>query len=254
MTIYVATTNAGKLRDFAAAAQAFGVALEPLPGLRDMPEPMEDGATFEANARKKAEHYSRLAPGLTVIADDSGLEVDALCGAPGVRSARFADDAEFEGTAGTTDQRNNEYLLERLALVLPVEEGAFMPLTSAASKRGFSPGAVNEQGPGLKPEFGSQLVSGLKAAASTEKPRPARTARYRAALAVAKDGTVQQTAEGSVEGQILREPRGAGGFGYDPLFWLPQLGKTMAEIDLVTKQQISHRGNALPKLLHNLVL
>jgi XTP/dITP diphosphohydrolase len=200
MKFYVATTNAGKLRDFASAAEAFGVALEPLPGLKEMPEPVEDGDTFEANACKKTEHYSRLAPGLLILADDSGLEVDALGGAPGGRSARFADDAHFsEASGASTDERNNTLLLERL----------------------------------------------------NDIPPP-RTARYRAVLAVARDGVAIHTAEGTVEGEILRESRGTGGFGYDPLFWLPHLGKTMAEIDLTTKQQISHRGNALRKLLQTM--
>ena len=195
--LFVATTNAGKLRDFAAAAGAMGVRMEPLPGLAAMAEAVEDAETFLANAVKKAEHYSRLAPGLDVLADDSGLEVDALGGAPGVRSARFASDANFAGAPGdSNDARNNALLLERL--------------------RGV--------------------------------PEP-RTARYRAALAVARDGVVTATAEGSVEGEILREPRGSGGFGYDPLFWLPELEMTMAEVDLATKQRLSHRGMALRRLL-----
>ena len=101
MVLYVATTNAGKLRDFAAATEAFGVTLEPLPGLKEMPEPVEDGDTFEANARKKAEHYSRLAPGLDVLADDSGLEVDALNGAPGIRRASIiGPDSQPQGFDG----------------------------------------------------------------------------------------------------------------------------------------------------------
>ena len=78
------------------------------------------------------------------------------------------------------------------------------------------------------------------------------TARYRCALAVARDGVTLLTADGSVEGQIIAEPRGTGGFGYDPLFWLPELGKTMAEIDLETKQRLSHRGRALQALLEQM--
>jgi XTP/dITP diphosphohydrolase len=214
MTLYVATTNPGKLRDFAASAESFGVDLQPLPGLRDMPEPVEDGNTFEANARKKAEHYSRFEPGLFILADDSGLEVDALQGAPGVRSARFAEDAHFLGAEGaSTDERNNSLLLEHLHDIrVPHSTGVSQPV-------GW--GATN-------------------------------SARYRAVLAIARDGVVTHTAEGTVEGAILGEPRGTGGFGYDPLFYLPQLGKTMAEIDLATKQQISHRGNALRKLLQGM--
>lgn len=217
-TLYVATTNAGKLRDFAAAAQAFGLTIGPLPGLREMAEPVEDGETFEANARKKAEHYSRLAPGLYVLADDSGLEVDALDGAPGVRSARFAQDAGFAGEPGmSNDERNNAFLLARLAA------------TSGAKAHVYQAAQVE-----------------AKASTCLE---PDRTARYRCALALARHGEVERVASGSVEGVILREPRGDGGFGYDPLFYVPELQRAMGEIDLETKQRVSHRGKALRELL-----
>lgn len=114
MILYVATTNPGKLRDFRAAADVYGVAIEPLPGLNSVPAPEENGDTFEANARLKAEFYSQLMPQELVLADDSGLEVDALDGAPGVRSARFADDLQWPG-ADNTDERNNACLLNALA-------------------------------------------------------------------------------------------------------------------------------------------
>jgi XTP/dITP diphosphohydrolase len=195
--LYVASSNAGKLHDFAAAAAVFGVDIAVLPGLTEIPAPAEDGATFDANARLKAEAYSRARPGLLVLADDSGLEVDALDGAPGVRSARYAEDAGFAGD-GAIDHRNNLYLLEQLR--------------------------------------------------QRRTPQPW-MARYRCALAVARDGVTLRTADGSVEGLIVAEPRGTGGFGYDPLFWLPEMGKTMAEIDLETKQRLSHRGRALQALL-----
>ena len=94
MTIYVATSNPGKLRDFAVAAEG-RISMEPLPGLKEIEPPHEDEPTFEGNARLKAIYYSRHAPGHIVVADDSGLEVDALNGAPGVRSARYADDMGF---------------------------------------------------------------------------------------------------------------------------------------------------------------
>jgi XTP/dITP diphosphohydrolase len=196
-TLYAASSNAGKLRDFAVAAAVFGVKIAVLPGLSEIPAPAEDGANFAANARLKAEQYSRARPGLLVLADDSGLEVDALGGAPGVRSARYADDAGFDVIdSEDADGRNNLYLLEQL--------------------RGHA--------------------------------RPW-TARYRCLLALARDGVTLLTASGAVEGEIIVEPHGTGGFGYDPLFWLTELGKTMAEIDLETKQRLSHRGRALRALL-----
>jgi XTP/dITP diphosphohydrolase len=199
-TIYVASSNPGKLRDFAAAASVFGVEIAVLPGLTQIPAPAEDGATFAANARVKAEAYSRARPRLLVLADDSGLEVDALGKAPGVRSARYADDAGFDVTdSEDADGRNNLYLLEQLR----------------------------------------------------EHPRPW-TARYRCVLALTREGVTLFTADGTVEGEIIAEPHGRGGFGYDPLFWLPKLGKTMAEVDLQTKQTLSHRGRALRALLERL--
>ncbi len=200
-TLYIASSNPGKLRDFAVAAQVFQFDVVPLPGLQNIPAPVEDGLTFEANARLKAVYYSGFAPGHVVIADDSGLEVDALCGEPGVRSARFAEDAGFAPDAVTDiDTRNNLYLLQRLAS------------HQAESK----------------------------------------TARYRCIIAAARNQEILTTADGSVEGEILSEPRGTGGFGYDPLFYLPSLCKTMAEIDLVTKQSLSHRGKAFAALLERL--
>jgi XTP/dITP diphosphohydrolase len=198
--LYAATSSMGKLRDFRTAAQVTGLTIEPLPGLNSIAAPKEDGATFAANATLKAIYYSRYAPGELVLADDSGLEVDALDGAPGVRSARFAADTglvDSPDANDNTDVWNNIVLIQRLA--------------------------------GVQPEK--------------------RTARYRCVLVAARDGQPLHTAEGSVEGLILEEPRGTGGFGYDPLFYLPALNKTMAEIDLETKLSLSHRGRALRALL-----
>src|SRR5579875_3209460 len=119
--VYAATSNPGKLRDFATAAAEEGIEIEALPGLGDIPAPEEHETSFAGNARLKAEYYSRIAARrgmpVLVLADDSGLEVDALEGAPGVRSARFADDAHFGDPALTTDERNNLYLLARMASV-----------------------------------------------------------------------------------------------------------------------------------------
>jgi XTP/dITP diphosphohydrolase len=193
----------GKLRDFRAAAEAHGLTIEPLPELEKIPAPEENGLTFAANATLKAVYYSRFVSGEWVVADDSGLEVDALDGAPGVRSARFAADAgmvDSPDANDNTDVWNNMVLLQRLAVVPPAQ----------------------------------------------------RTARYRCVLVAARDGVALHTAEGAVEGRILEAPRGTGGFGYDPLFYLPSLGLTMAEIDLETKHTLSHRGRAIAALLAHL--
>ncbi len=200
LTLYAASSNAGKLRDFAAAAQAWqpSIRIAELPGIAAIAAPEETGATFAQIAREKAIAYSRFAHGLLVLADDSGLEVDALQGAPGVRSARYAQDAGLTG--GDTDARNNQYLLRQLHGV----------------------------------------------------PWEQRSARYLCALAVARDGVCLAENDGIVEGMILDAPQGTGGFGYDPLFWLPERGATMAQIALAEKQGFSHRGRALRSLLDTL--
>ena len=199
MHLFVATTNPGKLRDFAHAAASFPeVTLEPLPNLATIPSPEENADTFAGNANLKALAYSREAPGQLILADDSGLEVDALHGAPGVRSARFADDRNFTTNRPLpTDQRNNLCLLDALA--------------------------------------------------STREED--RTARYRCVLALARNTEVILTAQGTLEGEILRTPRGSAGFGYDPLFLIPSLNRTMAELDPTTRLTLSHRGRALRALL-----
>jgi XTP/dITP diphosphohydrolase len=197
-TLYVASTNPGKLRDFALAAAAHGMLILPLPGLDAIEPPAEDGLTFEDNAREKAIHYSWFLPGEIVLADDSGLEVDILKGAPGVRSARYAADAGFRATS-TDDVNNNLFLLQQLAGVPDGERGG----------------------------------------------------RYRCVLAAAQDSTSLVTAQGTVEGRILSAPRGSGGFGYDPLFYLPALERTMAEMDDQAKWTLSHRGHAFRALLQH---
>jgi XTP/dITP diphosphohydrolase len=109
--IFVASSNPGKLADFAAAAKAHGVDVLPLPGIKQIAPPEETGNTFEENARLKAEFYSRTMPGEIVIADDSGLVVEALSGEPGVRSARYAEDAGIG--SDDPDEANNLLLLQR---------------------------------------------------------------------------------------------------------------------------------------------
>jgi XTP/dITP diphosphohydrolase len=203
LRLYAATTSQGKLRDFGTAAEKYSIAIDPLPALSTIPAPEEDGTTFAANATLKAVYYSRFAPGMLVLADDSGLEVDALDGAPGVRSARFAADSglvDSPDANDNTDVWNNMILLQRLAGVPPVR----------------------------------------------------RAARYRCVLVAARDGLPFHTAQGAVEGVILEAPRGTGGFGYDPLFYLPTLDRSMAELDLETKLLVSHRGRAIAALLQAL--
>src|SRR6266446_7313049 len=119
--ILIATSNPGKLRDFSGAAARHGVEVAGIPGFSSLPAVVEDGLTFEANARKKAEEYSRRVPGEIVIADDSGLEVDALNGAPGVHSARYAADEPHLADENTDDEANNARVLRELRKV-PAEK------------------------------------------------------------------------------------------------------------------------------------
>ena len=136
MNLYIATTNPGKLRDFAATASP-QITLTPLPGLKQIPAPAEDEPTFEGNARLKAIYYSRHAPNEIVIADDSGLEVDALYGAPGVRSARYADDHHFtDPPNATTDERNNLLLISNLTDIPLTQRSARYHCVLAAARNG----------------------------------------------------------------------------------------------------------------------
>lgn len=191
--IYVATSNPGKLRDFRGAAHRLGVEIQPLPDFETLPLAIEDGQTFEENARIKAEHYSRFLPGELVLADDSGLAVDALNGAPGVHSARYA--AVLGGDAGhqnSNDDENNRVLIEQLKTL----------------------------------------------------PDDNRWGKFVCVIAAAKDGVSQQVFAGEVRGRLLTTPQGSQGFGYDPLFYFPGLGKTFAEISAEEKAEYSHRGKA----------
>lgn len=155
----------------------------------DAPDVEETGETLEENARLKALSAAR-ATGYWALGEDTGLEVDALGGAPGVRSARYAVD-------GASDEDNNAKLLRELQGVTEAQ----------------------------------------------------RTARFRTVMALASpDGRVWTT-EGRMEGLILSEPRGAGGFGYDPLFFSPQAGRTLAELSVKEKDAVSHRGKALRAML-----
>ncbi len=200
--ILVATSNPGKLRDFDGAAAGHGVEISGIPNFSSLPAVVEDGLTFEANARKKAEAYSRYVPGEIVVADDSGLEVDALKGSPGVHSARYAapdlhKKEPHEADVNTDDAANNARVLRELKDVPPAR----------------------------------------------------RTGRFVCVLAAARDGKILATFRGEAEGIILAIPRGANGFGYDPLFYFPQIQKTFAELSAEEKARYSHRGAAFRNLL-----
>ncbi len=184
MKLYCATTNPGKLREFQVSADP---EIETLPGVAEIAAPEETGATFEENAVLKAVYYSRFADGL-VFADDSGLVVDALGGAPGVHSARYAGE-------GADSQANNALLLAKM------------------------------------------------------RGQRERSCRFVCVVALARGGALVRTFEGQVEGQLLEEGRGEGGFGYDPLFYFPAYGCTLAEVDAARKLDVSHRGKAFAGLL-----
>lgn len=196
--VLIATSNPGKLRDFAGAAAAHGIEIAGIPNFSSLPLVVEDGHTFEQNARKKAEEYSRYVPGEIVIADDSGLEVDALHGAPGVHSARYAAEAPHLADANTDDEANNARVLRELKDV----------------------------------------------------PPPERTARFVCVLAAARDGRTLETFRGAAEGIILDAPRGSNGFGYDPLFYFPEIHKTFAELSAQEKSKYSHRGAAFREFIN----
>ncbi|HTE55858.1 MAG TPA: RdgB/HAM1 family non-canonical purine NTP pyrophosphatase [Kofleriaceae bacterium] len=185
-----ATRNQGKLTELRELLADLGGAIEVTSAIElDLPEVIEDADTFAGNAAKKARSAS-IATGLPALADDSGLEVDALGGAPGVISARFAGPEQ-------DDRRNNDKLLAALAGI----------------------------------------------------PRERRTARFRSALALADTagplGDRVLSSDGVCEGVILDEPRGTGGFGYDPLFFAPELGCSFAEAGVGPKNHLSHRARAM---------
>ncbi|MCE5287106.1 MAG: XTP/dITP diphosphatase [Pelosinus sp.] len=186
--IVVATHNQGKVGEIEAMLRNFAAEVTSLAAYENIPEAVEDGQTFQENAILKARHYA-LYTSEVCLADDSGLEVDVLKGAPGVYSARYAG-------VEATDEENNQKLLAELKGV----------------------------------------------------PEKKRTARFRCVLAVVDGDKVLYTANGTIEGVILEGPKGQGGFGYDPLFFVPSLGKTLAEVTMAEKNSISHRGQALRAL------
>lgn len=195
--VLIATSNAGKLRDFAGAAALHGIEISGVPNFASLPLVIEDGKTFEENARKKAQEYSRYVPGEIVLADDSGIEIDVLGGAPGVHSARYAADEPHLADANTDDDLNNARVMREL--------------------------------------------EGL--------PFDKRSGRFVCVLVAARDGKMLAIFRGKAEGTILEAPRGSNGFGYDPLFYFPQIHKTFAELSAEEKSRYSHRGAAFRQFL-----
>ena len=187
MKILLASKNRGKVQELQELLADEEIEVLSILDLPAWEEVEETGDTFAANAVQKA-RVAAARTGLISLADDSGLEVDALNGAPGVRSARFAGEP-------SDDARNNEKLLELLADV----------------------------------------------------PDEARTGRFRCALALVTPKGEEYLTEGAVEGKIMRQGRGIRGFGYDPLFFIPEIGRTMAELSTAQKNKLSHRAQAFRK-------
>jgi XTP/dITP diphosphohydrolase len=185
--IVVATRNQGKLREFRAILELENFKILSLDDVAFHGEILEDGSDYLENARKKSKIVAE-ACGKIVIADDSGIEIDALDGKPGVHSARFGGD-------GLDAAARNKLVLELLKSV----------------------------------------------------PHPQRTARFRCVISISQPGGMEYHCEGVCEGFITRQGRGGKGFGYDPIFLLPEIDKTMAELDPVEKNRISHRAMALEK-------
>lgn len=187
-SIVIATHNVGKAKEFESLFAQFQIKVKTLEDYPELGEVEETGTTFEENAKIKAETIAN-ALGKIVIADDSGLMVDALDGRPGVYSARYAGEEK-------SDQKNNEKLLQELD------------------------GVEDEK----------------------------RTARFYCALAVATPLEETNLVSGTCEGRITYEPAGENGFGYDPIFYVESLGKTMAQLTKEEKNRISHRANAIRNL------
>ena len=196
--ILVATTNKGKLAEFAAMLSD-EVEWLGLDDFADIPEVVEDGNTFEQNARKKALGYAR-ATGLWTLADDSGLVVDALGGEPGVKSARYSGEVDKSKPREVFDWKNMQKVLEKL--------------------------------------------QGLE--------RQRRSCRFVCSLCLADSERVLLQTQGIVEGFIADKPSGENGFGYDPVFYLPDYDRTVAQLSSEEKNLISHRGRAIRKLMPEL--
>ena len=192
MELLVATRNNGKLKEIKRLLADTGVSVKGLDECGELPDVVEDGDTFAANAHKKAATMAHLT-GYVTLADDSGLAVEALAGQPGIYSARYAGD-------GASDADNNRKLLENMVDV----------------------------------------------------PFNQRQAAFHCVLALCTPEGDCQLFEGRLDGVILEQARGDGGFGYDPLFMVPEYGRTLAELPLEIKNRISHRGQAFKRFVEYL--
>jgi XTP/dITP diphosphohydrolase len=187
--LLIATNNRGKVDEIKALLGSLGLILLTPADLGLTLDVVEDGQTYAENAEKKARSFAQ-ASGMTALGDDSGLEVDALDGQPGLHSHRFCP------IPNATDADRRNYLLRRLG----------------------------------------------------EEPRPW-TARFKATVAIALPSGKVQLATGQCEGEIIPQERGSNGFGYDPIFFIPELGQTMAELEMKEKNRLSHRARAIQKAI-----
>ncbi|MDN3449143.1 XTP/dITP diphosphatase [Planococcus sp. APC 3906] len=190
--VIIATQNLGKAKDFEALFRPFGYEVLTLRDIAEEIDVEETGSTFEENAILKAETVAKLL-NTAVIADDSGLEIDALGGEPGVYSARYAGGEK-------SDSANIDKVLEKMKGI----------------------------------------------------PEEKRHARFRCVLAIAVPGKETKVFSGACEGYIIEERIGENGFGYDPIFWVPSEGRTLAEMQPQEKAAISHRGNAMREMQQSL--
>lgn len=219
MKLLIATSNRGKYREFAELLALPGLELCSLAEFSGLSPALEDGGSFAENARRKAEHYHRLTS-LPTVADDSGLEVDALSGEPGIRSARYAG-------PDASDRKNIEKLLLRLERT-----------------GGGGSGTAGDRQPDRRPTEPMQEISGHKLLSR---------ARFVCALSLFVGGRELFSSQGLCQGFITAQARGDNGFGYDPVFFVPSAQQTLAELDSALKNQISHRSAAV-RLLRRFLL
>lgn len=214
--VFIASSNVHKLQEFATLAGAESLLVQPLPNLDVIEAPAENGSTFEQIARDKAEYYSRYSsPDAWLLADDSGLEVRVLNGAPGIHSARYA----------------------------------LAPQPHAHDVDAPNPGVQNLDAQNVDSQNNNSQNNAKLLHELARFPADRWTARFVCVIAVAQGGIASAVFHGEVQGAIIAKARGSRGFGYDPLFLLPRLNKTMAELSTGEKSALSHRGEAFRAFL-----